>query len=375
MKTFRICILFLLLPLFSPILVLASDERLTLNAKINGEPIRLAFDTGAPAPLIILSPIAKKLSLKIEERNGEKFAFFTIAIGNYQIPNAQAWLIDSVPFPDIDGVVGWPALSGKVWRVQWKNMSISSLPSIPEEIFSWQSLKVYTQVPVAAALLFENSDGLAYLDTGHSGGIAISESRWNKWVQENSHFPRTLKSGYLPGAGGFFFTEVSWANSFTLGPLEFPCVVIEKNVIKWPKLEAVLGIEALKHFEIVFDRMNNRIYLKKRPYSSEKYPHNRLGATFLPSSLESDSLVGYVLKNSPAYRAGLRSGDILLKIDDTDMTHWKTDPTIWKKEFWEAKPGTKYIIEVDRNARKHKFTVTLEEILNIPICEETGAKK
>jgi hypothetical protein len=375
MKAFRICILFLLLPLFSPILALASDERLTLNAKINGETIRLAFDTGAPAPLIILSPTAKKLSLKTEERNGEKFAFFTIYIEGHEIVNAQALVMDSLPFPDIDGLVGWPALLGNIWRVRWENMSLSLMPSIPEEIFSWQPLKLDTQGPLAAALLFENSDGLVFLDTGHPGGIALSESRWNKWVQENSHLPRTLKSGYLPAAGGIFFTELSWANSFKLGPLEFPCVVIEKNVIKWPKLEAVLGIEALKHFEIVFDRISNRIYLKKRPYSSEKFPHNRLGATFLPSSLESDSLVGYVLKNSPAYKAGLRSGDILLKIDDTDMTHWKTDPTIWKREFWEAKPGTKYIIEVERNTRKHKFTVTLEEILNIPIFEETGAKK
>jgi hypothetical protein len=375
MKALRICILFLLLPLFSPILVLASDERLTLNAKINGETIRLAFDTGMPTALTILSPTAKKLSLKTEERNGRKYAFFTIYIAGHEFINAQALVMDSIPFPDIDGVVGWPALLGNIWRVQWENMSLSIMPSIPKEILSWHSLKLAAQIPVATALFFENSDGLVYLDTGHSGGIALSEPRWNKWVQENSHLPRTLKSGYLPAAGGFFLTELSWTNSFKLGPLEIPCVVVEKNVIKWPKLEAVLGIEALKHFEIVFDLMNNRIYLKKRPYSSEKFPHNRLGATFLPSSLESDRLVGYVLKNSPAYKAGLRSGDILLKVDDTDMTHWKTDPTIWKREFWEAKPGTKYILEVDRNTKKHKFKVTLEEILNIPICKETGAKK
>ena len=375
MKALRICILFLLLPLFSPILVLASDERLTLNAKINGETIRLAFDTGMPTALTLLSPTAKKLSLKTEERNGRKYAFFTIYIAGHEFINAQALVMDSIPFPDIDGVVGWPALLGNIWRVQWENMSLSIMPSIPKEILSWQSLKLAAQIPVAAALFFENSDGLVYLDTGHSGGIALSEPRWNKWVQENSHLPWTLKSGYLPAAGGFFLTELSWANSFKLGPLEIPCVVIEKNVIKWPKLEAVLGIEALKHFEIVFDLTNNRIYLENRPYSSEKFPHNRLGATFLPSSLESESLVGYVLKNSPAYKAGLRSGDILLKIDNIDMTHWKTDPTIWKREFWEAKPGTKYIIEVDRKKRKHKFSVTLEEILNIPICKETGAKK
>ena len=375
MKAFRICILFLLLQLFWPILALASDERLILKAKINGETIRLAFDTGSPAPLIIFSPAAKRLSLKTEERNGRKIAFFSMEIESQPIDNAQALIIDFLPFPDIDGVVGWPALLGKVWRVRWEDMSLSLMPSIPKEIFSWQSLKLHTQVQVATALLLENSDALVFLDTGQSGGVALSESRWNKWVQENPSRTMTIKSGYMPGVGGFFWTELTWANSFKLGPLEFACAVIERNVIKLPKFEAVLGIEALKHFEILFDRVSDRIYLKKRPYSSEKFPHNRLGATFLPSSLESDSLVGTVLINSPAYKAGLRSGDILLKIDDTDMTQWRTDPTIWKREFWEARAGTKYIIEAERNMRKHTFTVTLEDILNIPICEGKGVKK
>jgi hypothetical protein len=375
MKAHRIYNLLLILLLFSPALVLASGDRLTLNAKINGESIRLAFDTGSPTPLVILSPKAQKLSLKTEERNGKKYAFFTIYIEGYEIVNAQALVMESLPFPDIDGVVGWPALLGNVWRVQWENMSLSLMSSIPKEILSWQSLKLDTQIPMAAAMLFENSGGLLYLDTGHLGGIALSESRWNKWIQENSHIPRTLKSGYLPAAGGIFSTELTWVNSFKLGSLEIPCAIIEKNVFKWPKLEAVLGIEALKHFDIVFDLINDRIYLKGRPYSLENFRYNRLGATFLPSSLESDRLVGYVLKNTPAYKAGLRSGDILMKVDNIDMTRWRSDPEIWKREFWEAKPGTKYIIEVERNQKRILFPATLEEILTIPICGKNKKAK
>jgi len=369
MKAHRIySLLFLLLLLSSPALISASGDRLTLNAKINGESIRLAFDTGTPTPFTILSPTAQKLSLKTEERKGKKYAFFTVYIEGYEIVNAQALVMDSLPFPDIDGLVGWPALLGNVWRVQWENMSLSLMSSIPKEILSWQSLKLDTQSPMAAALIFENSDSLVYLDTGHLGGIALNETHWNKWVQENSHLPRTLKSGYLPAAGGIFSTEITWVKSFKLGFLEIPCVIIEKNVFKWPRLEAVLGIEALKHFDIVFDLINGKIYLKERPYSLENFRYNRLGATFLPSSLESDRLVGHVLKNTPAYRAGLRSGDILKKVDNIDMTRWRSDPEIWKREFWEAKPGTKYIIEVERNQKKILFPVTLEEILSIPIC-------
>jgi hypothetical protein len=108
MKALRINSLFLLLLLFSPTLVLASGDRLTLNAKINGDNIRLAFDTGTPTPLTILSPTARKLSLKTEERKGKRYAFFTIYIEGHEIVNAQALVMDSIPFPDIDGLVGCP---------------------------------------------------------------------------------------------------------------------------------------------------------------------------------------------------------------------------------------------------------------------------
>jgi hypothetical protein len=368
MKAFRIYILLLFLPLFSPILLLASEERLTLNAKINGQTIRLAFDTGMPTALTILSLTAKRLSLKKEERNGRKYAIFTIYIAGHEVVNAQALVTDSIPFPDIDGVVGWPALLGNIWRIQWENMSLSIMSSIPKEIFSWKTLKLDTQSPTAAAFLSENSDGLVYLDTGHTGGIALSESRWNNLVQENPHLPRTIKSGYLPAAGGIFSTELTLVNSFRLGFFEIPCVMIEKNVFRWPRLEAVLGIEALKHFDIVFELINAKIHLKERAYSLENFRYNRLGATFLPSSLESDRLVARVLINTPAHRAGLRSGDILKKVDNIDMTRWRSDPEIWKKDFWEGRPGTKYIIEVERGQERISFPVSLEEILAIPGC-------
>jgi len=375
MRALRFHSLFIFLAIFFPTLGFASGDRLILNAKINGESIRLAFDTGTPTPFTILSPTAQKLSLKTEQRKEGKYAFFTLYIEGYEIVNAQALIIDSLPFPDIDGLVGWPALWGSIWRVQWENMSLSLMSSIPTEILSWQSLKLDTQIPIAAVWIFENSNGLLYLDTGHSGGIALTEFHWNKWIKENSHLPRTLKSGYLPAAGGIFSTELTWAKSFKLGFLEIPCVIMEKNVFRWERLEAVLGIEALKHFNIVFDLISGKVYLKERPYSLRNFRYNRLGATFLPSSLESDSLVGHVLKNTPAYQAGLRSGDILMKVDNIDMTKWRSDPEIWKKEFWEAKPGTKYIIQVERNGKKLLFPVTLGEILAIPFCEKNRKTK
>jgi hypothetical protein len=366
MTRLRITYCIFLLVIYLPITVCAVDERLTIEAKINGKYVRLAFDTGAPTPLILFTSTAKRLLLKTTEKNGTTSAAFELEITGDQFKNAQATLIDFLPFQDIDGLIGWSALRGKVWRVQWDDMSLSTIASVPKETLSWKVLRIDNQAPIAAVFFREDREGIIYLDTGNPGGIALSKSRWSKWIKEEPDLPTTLRSGYLPAAGGIFVTELRWSNNFRLGPLTIPRVMVEKNVFRWPKLEAVLGLEALKHFEIVFDLKENRIYMKERPYSRVNFEYNRLGATFPPASLKSNRLVGHVLKDGPAYKAGLRSGDILLKVDSIDMTQWMTDPTILKKDFWAAVAGTRYKLQIERNGRRQIITVVLVDILDIP---------
>ena len=359
------CLIFLLILTLSTT-ISASEQRLIVAPRIEGERVRLAIDTGTAVPLILFRPTVNKLSLKTEEKMGKTIAVFSLEIGGNKYANCQALVIDSPPFPDIEGLFGWPVLQGAVWKIDWERMSLSILPSLPEETGSWKVLKLDRQAPTAAAFLPEHGEGLVYLDTGHPDGIALSQPRWDQWNEEKPDLPMTLKSGYLPAAGGIFVTELRWSDEYKLGPLTIPHVMVEKNVYKWPRVEAILGLEALKHFEILLDLEESKVYMKERPYSRVEFRYNRLGATFLPASLESERLVGHVLKNSPAYKAGLRSGDVLLRVDNIDMTRWKTDPNIWKRKFWEAASGTKYSLEIERSNRKQVIPVVLEEILNIP---------
>lgn len=175
----------------------------------------------------------------------------------------------------------------------------------------------------------------------------------------------TLSAGWSPALGGMSVVRQSWSDRLNLGSLVIPSTTVSQAVHKWPRLEAVIGLKALSHFEVIFDLRESRIYLKTRDGDHIEPDYNRLGATFVPKSLDSVKLSAQVLVNSPAYRCGIRNGDILLRVDDVDMTKWRDDPSIWKKRFWHADPGTQYNLELKRNGKRIELQVTLEEIFPV----------
>ncbi len=356
-----ICVSFLLI-LWLPLVAPASEGRMTLDARINGRKICLVFDTGSAVSLTIWERTAESLSLKTRQEEGKRVATFALETAGGTWPEAKALVMNFLPFPEVDGVIGWPALRDAAWRVNWEQHCLQALTDVPREVLSWQVLNIDDRMPVAALPAEDEKGGLIYLDTGSPDGVALSNARWEKWTSEAPGGPETLSSGYMPAAGGLFVTEVRWAEQIQVGSLKVEEVLVEKNVYKWPRLDAVFGIEALKHFEMVMDLKAGKIYLKQRPYFGEEAEYNRLGAAFVPASVDSVKLVGHVLKESPAYRAGLRSGDILLKVDGIDMTQWRTDPSILKKKFWFAPAATEYMLEIERDGERHIIPVVLEEI-------------
>ena len=84
----------------------------------------------------------------------------------------------------------------------------------------------------------------------------------------------------------------------------------------------------------------------------------------MPGGVNKNDLVAHVVKNSPADKAGLRDGDILVKIDQLDVTVWRTQPEILPLcRFWEQAPGTKLRLALRRNEVPVVAEVELRNIL------------
>ncbi|MHC4537382.1 MAG: retropepsin-like aspartic protease [Planctomycetota bacterium] len=339
------------------------QDRLTIDTRINGKDAVFAFDTGTSVRLVVFEQTVERFNLNTSEQKPLKIAHFEFEIGK-STKKAEAVVIDSPPV-QVDGLIGCPALQGNIWAVQWSTGTLIPIPSIPEQAKSWIQINLSKDVPVLAFAEGQGGKGLIFIDTGDSGGVSLSGARWKRWLKEHPDAPMTLSSGWSPALGGIYVGRQSWSDRLDLGALTIPGVTVREAGHKWSRLEAVIGLEALSHFEVVLDLRENRIYLKARNGDYIEPEYNRLGATFPPKSLDSVELVAKVLRSSPGYRCGIRNGDILLRVDDVDMTKWRDDPSIWKRRFWYGEPGTQYNLKIKRNGKKIDLQVRLEEIFPV----------
>ena len=68
-------------------------------------------------------------------------------------------------------------------------------------------------------------------------------------------------------------------------------------------------------------------------------------------------LITSVIPNSPAAKAGLQSGDVILKIDSKEAR----SPTEMMKFIADVRPNTKVQVEISRLGKTYKIPVVIEE--------------
>jgi S1-C subfamily serine protease len=117
-------------------------------------------------------------------------------------------------------------------------------------------------------------------------------------------------------------------------------------------------LAALKRLDIIIDGQNGFAFIRPKTTAALPYQHNLLGADFVPKNSESDDLVA---DGSPAYKAGIRDGDILLKVCKLDFTKWRANKNPLPDHV--GQPGTKLRLTLKRGDKIFKTTATLRNII------------
>jgi len=349
--------------------VSSGDNRIWLDdTKIDGKPVRFIFDSGANA-IALSSDSVRRLGLKSTKARSDGFAFTDTHAFSWDGNSFQTtFLVFSFPANangDFDGIMGWAPISSSIVRIDANALKIESLTEAPNRVSNWTQFRLMTnfgtldlEVPQS-----DGTMGIISIDTGSDCGLALSASRWLEWKKNHPRSPATIKT-YMTH-GGLISEEESWADKIRIGPLVLTDVPIMEDHIavatQWgTKQNATLGLAALSRLDIVVDGIRSIGYMRARTTPPRPYPYNRLGADFVPTDSDTVRMAAKVVTGSPAYDAGIRNGDVLLRVDNIKVVAWTDD---WESRF-RMPAGTKLSLELQRAGTNFETTAILREILH-----------
>ncbi len=302
-----------------------NDRIMFDDIRVNDQPVRLAFDTGA-SDIMVYRPVAERLGLKITEPSADtkldpgevRFGTtapveFQFGTGVFAVTVTGVLAVVDLPTgvrPEEDGVIGWDNLRNNYFVFDAANSKMSLVaPRKPPEPAAWQSLPLRKNSETLVLEIPGSKDqpGGILIDTGAPDGVFLSPARWREWRAAHSTAPTTMDAYFTPGAG-LVVREVSWAKELAIGPLILTNVTVQETSPVETALisghEATLGVAALKRQDMMIDGKNGMAYFARRQIPTAPFSHNRLGAVFTPSDLQHDPLEAHVATGTPADTAG-----------------------------------------------------------------------
>jgi hypothetical protein len=367
-----------------------TEERLWVDATINGKPARFIFDTGA-SDLVLFPKGAARLGLSYTNApNDIRLAPGQVPLGRSEVSQLQiggssfrtsfgVFQLPAVLPMTADGVLGWQPLRSNIFLIDASRGAVIGLPEVPPEATNWMRLKLATDSDLRLEFPGPNGQTLSVLvDTGFDRGVKLFPNQWREWTARHPKQPMTLNAYYTPYVG-LVVAKESWARKLAIGPLiltDVPVMGADKAdlAIGPTNTWATLGLAALKRLDFIIDGTKGVAWLRARTTPPPPYEHNRLGAVFAPVNLQSEELIAHVVEGSPAWNVGIRNGDVLTRIDDLDVTKWRTDPAILPLgRFWTQPAGTKLELGLKRGTKEFKAQVVLREILSPEISAAVEA--
>ena len=363
----------------------AKESRIFLEGYINGKPVKLILDTGATGPTLF-RPAVKRLKLSIERPPAnvkvekglvryaltEKCKFQMVEGGTESTLNFAVIDVPDFLTRDIDGAMGWGGFGHMMIELNSNLRKVKIRNKLEFDKSEWKCLDIRKDINVLVVNTSskDKTRDCFLIDTGSPDGLTVGGELWDKLVGGEITNKTTLSASYMPGVG-LTVNKENWLEKIDLGGLQLCDIPVKRGMDSLKVytdlgVDGILGMWALSCYSWILDGENGKVYYKKNELVRipEKYEYNRLGAVFVPEDIRtSNSLLAHVVKDGPAYKAGIRDGDELLKIGRLDVTKWRTDRNVLPLgRFWSNPAGTKVELLLKQNGKIKELSVTLKEI-------------
>jgi carboxyl-terminal processing protease len=178
-------------------------------------------------------------------------------------------------------------------------------------------------------------------------------------------------------------SQYKWANDLPIIEIELNNPIIDSDntlinntkfpimVNVWNKInEQYLNIGTISQDELVYGAINGMVNALSDPYSKFENPktaqdlQNSLDGTYEGIGTVLDSFNGQfiiiaVFEGSPAQTAGVKPGDIITKIDDTDLSSFTIEQVL---DLIKGRAGTTVKLTIKRDTQVMNFSITRKKI-------------
>lgn len=309
----------------------------------------------------------------------------------------------------IHGIIGYEILKDFVIRINYSTKKITFYrpnefvfkKSNNYESFDLQFYKFKPYIDVGVKLN-KSSNKLTpvklLIDSGGSDAL---------WLFENSHSDIKTPSNYFndflgEGLSGSVYGKRAKIKSLHIGNFEllnptvsYPDSISVSHALKFKDRNGSMGASVLKRFVVIFDYKQAKLYLKKGGGFKSPFKYNMSGIElayngkvlvkekdegaieYLDPTRSSGTKITldysykFVFKptyriqklqvGSPAYEAGLKEGDIVIKINGDYTYNLKLEEIV--AHFYE-KENKKIQLVVERNGKHYKYNFRLRDMLN-----------
>ncbi|MDE3212781.1 MAG: aspartyl protease family protein, partial [Bacteroidota bacterium] len=240
-------------------------------------------------------------------------------------------ILSSVYGEKIDGIIGFSVLSRYIVQLNYDSLYISFYTpgKMKYPAGGYTLHPIFTALPIQSLTVQDRRkiDANFYLDTGAGLCFLISKD-----FEDDSSFLKSRRrpvSIQVEGMGGRKHMLVTLTKSLQIGPYRFnrvPTNILDDiyNVTSYPFLGGLVGNDLLRRFNVILNYPAREVYIKPNSHFEDPFDYSYTGLSmyYADGKIYADDVV----PKSPAYRAGIRKGDVIIAVN----TNFSNDINVYK---------------------------------------------
>ena len=368
------------------------NNLIIIPMKVNGLPMNFVLDTGVRYTILVQKVYSDILNLKYSreikligaDRNYEMRAFVcdnvSLSVDMGDIYNSKESIVvleeDYLQFEeffgaDVQGIIGYDIFKKFIVKIDYDTKIVTFQRrenfKPPRKYKEFGMNVEFTKAYINTIVKQQNKDTLhckLLIDSGASFPLLLDLEADERIVSP----PKRIEGDMGRGLSGTMAGTISRVEQISVGDFEFNRVVTFyqtderfNDVVKLTGRHGILGGDVLSRFKVILDFTGERMWLKPGASFKKTFKYNMSGIVLKDEAPDWPIFkVVKVIKDSPAYEAGLQEGDFITKVNSLSgelLTIHRV------REIFKSKAGRKIKLTYMRNGEVRQAKFILRELI------------